>query len=370
MEEQRNLNLSSSIVVYIILAVITTLLGSLSPLFLPEHFFQDAVLIAVDPYGEMGWIGSYPLSMTFYNLTGLGKINFSIVALIQLPIILYLLFKMGLPQLFFKSYLRNTVIIISILMLSFFVSYPSKEFINILYIYGIAIVLMSKNSLLYKILVSSFLFMVFGVLFRPYYLIIPLIAISLYLFSLIKLQNKVVSILISAIAVACFISISYGILKGEFMSEGSRQEHNKYRLSIADENADTMILSPVDASTPIGESISIFYGFFTVNLPINGIKFYYKPQLIAFLIWQFSLSIMLIIYYHRVLKSKSFRHEQWIFHLVFAYFITQGIFEPDLGSAIRHKVGILPLIWLAMYYDQGFIKRPKIIKKYVLRTPQ
>jgi hypothetical protein len=358
MKDRLSSKISFGLAIFIVIAIVTTLLGGLSLYFLPEHFFHDALLIVGDPYGEIGWKGSYPLSMTFYKLTGLRNLNFSIVALIQLPIILFTLYKLGIPESFGKPYLRNTVMFIGILMLAFFISYPSKEFINILYLYLISVVLVSKRTLFFKILVSSLLLVVFAAFFRPYYLIIPLIAISLYIFSFIKFQNKVVSILFSSIIVACFISLSYGALKGEFMSEGSRQKHNKYRLSIGEENADTMILSPVDSSTAIGETFGIFYGFFTVNLPFNGIKFFYKPQLIAFLIWQFSLSVLLLVYYKRVLKNKTLSHEQWIFHLVFAYFIAQGIFEPDLGSAIRHKIGILPWIWLAVYYDKGLIKKP------------
>jgi hypothetical protein len=33
------------------------------------------------------------------------------------------------------------------------------------------------------------------------------------------------------------------------------------------------------------------------------------------------------------------------------FFIVQGIFEPDLGTSIRHKIGLFPLIYFALYYE-------------------
>ncbi|WP_157111638.1 hypothetical protein [Nonlabens spongiae] len=194
-------------------------------------------------------------------------------------------------------------------------------------------------------------------------MLLPLLAFALNLIGYVKIKGKVLTVLVSGLLIASFISISHGLLKGQFISQMSREEHNLSRLNTGEENADTMIQSPIYPTNPLGESISIFYGFFTVNLPFNGIRFINKPQVISFLIWQLSLTILLIYFYSKVLRNKDLKHERWVFHLVFAYFIAQGIFEPDLGSAIRHKIGILPLIWLAVYYDQGFIKRPHKIYK-------
>ena len=90
--------------------------------------------------------------------------------------------------------------------------------------------------------------------------------------------------------------------------------------------------------------------------------------MLIFVVWQILLFCTLIYYYRNAYKSKTlYNHELWVFHLLFAYFIIQGIFEPDLGSAVKHKLGVFPLIWLAMYYDKGLIKKPKINKKYVFR---
>jgi hypothetical protein len=37
--------------------------------------------------------------------------------------------------------------------------------------------------------------------------------------------------------------------------------------------------------------------------------------------------------------------------VIFSFFIVQGMFEPDLGTAVRHKIGIFPLIYFALYYE-------------------
>jgi hypothetical protein len=50
---------------------------------------------------------------------------------------------------------------------------------------------------------------------------------------------------------------------------GSRENFNETRLEKGDQDADTMIVSPVTADTVVGESISILYSFH-VNVPLNG----------------------------------------------------------------------------------------------------
>ncbi|WP_298953476.1 hypothetical protein [uncultured Nonlabens sp.] len=352
---------------FIFIALTATIMGSLAFLYLPDRFFADANTITLDRYNEAGWMGSYPFTMSFYKLIGFNNLPYSIVALIQLPILFYCIYKLSIPESFSKPYLRNVIVWICLIMICFFISFPSKEFINIIFLYFVAKVLIMPKNLRYKIFSSILMFVGFGIIFRQYYIIVPVIAISLYLINLVSIKNKAISNVFFGILIVCFLSLSYGVIKGEFMSEGSRESLNQRRIARGDQNADTMILSPVDSHSAIGESISIFYGFFTVNLPLNGLKFWYKPQVILFLLWQFLMFYLLFNYYSKALKNEDFKHETWVFHLVFSYFILQGVFEPDLGSAIRHKIGILPLIWLAIYYDKGFIKRPKIKKKYVFR---
>lgn len=354
---------------FISFAILATLLGSSAILYLPERFMYDALTISLDRYNEKGWLGSYPVSMMLYHVTGVGKLPFPLVAIIQLPIIFFILFRLQVPKIFYHFTLRNVILWLGLLMYGIYVGFPSKEFITALYIWLICLVLISKTSLNLKILYSLILFVFFGWFYRQYFILVPFLALGLYVLSYVKFKNKLLSVMTSGVMLACFMSLSYGLIKGEFMSEGSREQLNRERLKQGDQDAATMIISPIKTDSFHGETLGIVYGFFTVNLPVTGLRFLFKPHVIAFVIWQLSLFIYLLYFYNKVLNSKAkYNHELWIFHLLFAYFIIQGVFEPDLGSAVKHKLGVFPLIWLALFYDQGLIKRPKINKKYVFRN--
>lgn len=346
--------------------IATTLIGICSPFLLPDKYYYDANLIAFDPGNEKGLIGSYSFTMWFYDFFKLNSLSYSVIAIIQLPIIFLIIRKLGIPSMFSKLYLRNAVVWITFLILGVYLAMPSKEFITIIYIGFICFVLKSNLQLHFKILVVSLMFVFFGLWFRPYFSLIPILAIGVSLVSKVKIKNKLFFNILIGLLIACFISLSYGVLKGEFMSQSSRERLNTKR--IGRDDSQTLIISPVRTDTFPGESVGIFYGFFTVNLPINGLRFFYKPHVIAFVLWQLIMSIYILLFYRRCLKQRnSFKQEIWIFHYIIAYFIIQGIFEPDLGSAVKHKLGLTPLIYLAIYYDQKLINVSKKTVKYVFK---
>lgn len=360
---------NTNLIFYITLAIITTIIGSISLFILPERFLFDAFTIVNEADNEKGWIGSYPLTMMLYDISYLNKVPFFVVACIQIPILFYLIFKLKIPENFGKLYLRNLLVWLSLIMIAFFIAFPSKEFFNFIFAYLLCLVLMSPYSLFKKVAVSVLMLILFGMVFRPYYMLIPIIAGIIYFINFVKLKTRLITAIFFGLLTTVFISLSYGLVKGEFISQSSRESLNETRIEQASQNADTMIVSPIATDTFYGEGIGIFYGFFTVNLPINALKFIHKPQVVAFVIWQLSLVLLLLYYYRNILsKPINYRHEQWIFNILLAYFMVQGVFEPDLGSAVRHKIGILPLIWVAIYFDKGHIKKPERSRKYVFKN--
>mgnify|MGYP001065667477 FL=1 len=87
------MKIKSSKFVFSILAILVLLIGVSSSFIFPEKYFFDAYKIVSDIYDEKGLIGSYPFAMLFYDITFLNKLPFPVIAIIQIPILFYLLYK-------------------------------------------------------------------------------------------------------------------------------------------------------------------------------------------------------------------------------------------------------------------------------------
>lgn len=318
--------------------------------FLPDRYFNDTVIIIYDKYHEIGWIGSYPFTMMFYSITKLKYLPFFVIALIQFPICVYLLYKIGIPSNFHKITVKNILVYVSIFLMAIFLSMPTKEFINFTYISLIPFIFLKSNwTTTRKVIFSMLLLLFFGLFFRTYYALIPIISIGMYFATKFNFKNKTVSSIFYGIIIIIFLSISHGIVKGKHMSESNREALNAERTK--DNNS--AIVSPLSTSTWYGETVGIIYGFFEINIPIiEGFKHISSPQIISFIIWQLLLFYILLVRLARCLKEKNNnKDELWLLLIVFSYFIIQGLFEPDLGSAVRHKIGVFPLIYYVLYYD-------------------
>lgn len=336
---------------FIVLLMLNLLIAVLAFYVLPKRFFYDAYIIAYDKGNEIGFMGSYPLTILFYKITGLRYLPFPIIGLIQFPILMYVLYKIGIPSNFEKLNIKNGIVYLGILMTAVFMSMPSKEFITYLFVSQIVFLFLKDKISFHKALFSSlFLLIVFGVLYRPYFFLIPIIAVVMYGVTLINFKNKTLTTIFYGLLIAIFLSLSYGVVSGHYFSESSREVVNSTRLSGVDANSS--IISPIKPDTWYGETIGIIYGFFSVNVPLNGFKHIFSPQILVFVIWQLFLFYILLVRFSRCIAARdTHKNELWILLILFAFFIVQGVFEPDLGSAVRHKTGVFPLIYYALYYD-------------------
>jgi hypothetical protein len=329
---------------------VNLLISALAFSFLPERYFNDTEIIIFDKYHEIGWVGSYPFTMMFYSLTKLKYLPFFLIALIQFPICVFLLYKIGVPSNFHKITVKNLLVYISFFLMAIFLSMPSKEFINFMYISLIPFIFLKINwTTLKKVIVTMLFLIFFGAFYRTYYVLIPIITIGMYYVTKVNFKNKATTSIFYGIIIIIFLSIAHGIVKGKHMSESNREALNTERTK--DNNS--AIVSPLSTSTWYGETVGIIYGFFEINIPIiEGFKHILSPQIISFIIWQLLLFYILLVRLARCLKEKkNNKDELWILLILFSYFIIQGLFEPDLGSAVRHKIGVFPLIYYVLYYD-------------------
>jgi len=344
--------IKKSEVYFICIAGFTIVSAMVLTFYLPDRFLSDASIIINDPNNVKGLLGSYPITIYFYDFFWLNKLPFWIIALIQITIIFYFFYKLGVPENFHKIKVSNIIIWFSLIIISVYISVPSKEFLNILFVFLLVKIIRGNKSSYKRIILLSLMLIVFGLLYRPYYALIPALAFVSFFGTKIKSKLKIVNSIFFSLLFVVFLSLSYGAVKGEFLSESTREALNLKRSQ--KEDANTMIISPVNTSSAFGESVGILYGYFSVNLPAEGLKFYKDPQVILFVFWQFFLFIILFRRFGFYVKYQkgNFNLIKWTFHILFSYFIVQGLFEPDLGSSVRHKIGILPLIYYAI-----FIKR-------------
>jgi hypothetical protein len=343
--------IKKSTAAFLVISMANLVVAFLTFFILPPKFFYDSAIIIYDNYNEIGFLGSYPLTILFYKITGLRYLPFPVISLIQFPILMFVLYKIGIPENFEKVNIKNILVYLGIFMIAIFISMPSKEFITFLFVAPVVFICCNNRFSFRKTLITIILMLfVFGALYRPYFALIPIIAGAMYLVSFINFKNKTITVIFYGLLVAVFLSLSYGIIKGEYFSEMSREVVNKMRMG--SEDAHSMIIPPVKPDTWYGEAISVFYGFFTVNIPVNGLKHIFSPQIIVFIIWQLLLFYILLVRFSKCLKErKKYQNELLILFIIFSFFIVQGVFEPDLGSAVRHKIGIFPLIYFALYYE-------------------
>jgi hypothetical protein len=74
-----------------------------------------------------------------------------------------------------------------------------------------------------------------------------------------------------------------------------------------------------------------------VNVPIIEGQTHFITTSIGFVLWQ--LYFIFVCPVFQMFKNrKQYQFELWTLLILFAFFIVQGIFEPDLGTSIRHKI--------------------------------
>lgn len=341
--------------IFFILSITGLFIAGISSFILPDRFFNDTNIYIYDRFNEIGFVGGYPLSILFYKVTGLRHLHFSYIGIIQYSLLILLIYKLGVPKSFGKLNIKNFIVYIGFLILAIFLSMPTKEFITFFYTALIVFLFKNRNYSLNKtIVISLILLILFSYFFREYYILVVITSVFLFGLNKIKFKSKNGVNILFGLLFIITISLSYGAVKGVFLSQNTRESINAIRVAKGDANSNSAIISPIDTNTWYGESFGVIYGFFTVNLPFNSILTHiFSPQIVAFSFWQLFLFVIIYKRYGVCINlGKKNNYDLWLFYFLISYFIVQGVFEPDLGSAIRHKAGIFPLIYYLMYYEE------------------
>lgn len=347
-----NLTITKSKFIFFSFAFLGLITAICSSYVLPKKYFSDALTIIHNPWNLKGIVGSFQLSIFFYSVTGMRWMPFPMVAILQYPIIIYILVKMGIPSNFDKIRVNNCLMYFAFFLLGIYISMQTKEFITFLFCTLIVLICKMKNHIITNRIIVCILLIIFSLVFRSYYFLVLIITLLFSVLHLIRITNNVYILFLYGLLLIILISLAYGYVKGDYMSYQTRTELNQVRLDDPKirEEAKSVIMSPVSSDTWYGEAVSILYGFMVVNIPFNSI-FSLAPQVVVFAIWQIFLFCCLSLRFKKRLKLKKSDNIRWIYYIVFSFFIVQGLFEPDLGSSIRHKAGIFPLIYFILFDD-------------------
>jgi hypothetical protein len=347
-----NLLITRSKFVFYSFALLAFILAIFCSYLLPKKYFSDALTIINNPWNLKGYIGSFQFSILFYSITCMRWLPYPVVAMIQYPILIYILLKICVPPNFDKIRINNVLMYFSFFILGIYLSMQSKDFITFLFCALLIKIIKRKHHIIRNRILICILLILFSLVFRTYYFIVLILSILFSILHKLKINN-IYALMLYGLLFIIIISLTYGVFKDGYMSDKNRTELNEARFDDPNikQESKSAIVPPFPTNTWYGEAISILYGFVVVNIPINSFLSF-SPQVIMFSIWQLTLFINLFIKFKNKLKAKNQENNyNWAFYITFTFFIVQGLFEPDLGSSIRHKAGIFPLIYFILFYD-------------------
>ena len=94
-------------------------------------------------------------------------------------VLIYCLYKIGIPKNFHVVTLKNLLVYLAIILIAVFISVPSKEFITFIYITWIVLMYKNRKRKLKTVLLISFtLLFFFAYFFRQYFALVVLLAME------------------------------------------------------------------------------------------------------------------------------------------------------------------------------------------------
>ena len=300
--------------------------------FLSEKNFLDSAYILSLMKKNIEKSGAYYLSAEFYK-----KINiFNFSTLLEWSVFLSLIATIFLIFLIIKrKSIKNIELLfiyINLIMLNFYVFNLSKDFIQFLIfliIFAIVKLSITNNK---KVFIITSLFILEGLTFRQYYLLIAYAFIIVYwllkLFINEKKSKKINFVRLIICAFILFLIPIY-LLQNFFPLEFNRIINVRDALTNS-LNANTEIVNLIKGNNFLVFSINYFINglriFFPLELFVKGVKY------IPFIIFQLWLTSIIVKNVQKISKENIL-----FLSIVLAYFIGSISYEPDFGSVIRHE---------------------------------
>lgn len=346
----------NDIIPALLLFCMVLIVGLYSREILPHYFFNDNKFIR-DIMNETVFIEdkSYLNTAYFYKFFFLsGSVPFLVESIISLLLFL-IVHTIYTKQIGYKNILVLFLYSIACFLYSVYLTQFSKDQILMLFLITIFIInnrMISKNVSEGKIVFTTVtLLLLYAYFFRDYWYLISLLLVFNHIISRMSIFYQ----LLGNVMLIPFISSLYILINNQNISF-VRSSVNFSRLLYEDIN--TIILNPFGETGFIYDTLNIYYGIINMLVPLDGIG---SLNEVIYYIWIWAFLCFLYFQFKEIkLNFKSILY----LNLAISFFIVQGIFEPDMGSVLRHQLPIGIIVLLGVNSKIGKRNEYEYEKKY------
>lgn len=323
--------------VYIsVFSVISLVLLLSVKLFVGEHFYYDSLMLkqflsfSISDNLSIITESSYAATAFIYQIIGIKET----ISETQQAIFSWIMFSFIMLVFFSgkKIYLDNIIYFTFLVMITLFYSVYlgqiSKETLVVVILFFIFL----KRKI--NIILAILLMLLYGYFVREYWLMVcGMFIVNYYLILKIK-KNKLFKVILSNLIFIFTASILHILIYKDNLTS-YRYKVNEYRMDSGSVN--TILLNPFNNIDPISDMGNFIFGLTNLIIPLDGLSslnelFYY--------VWVFFLICIIVI---KVKKMKEFKDFTGPVSLLISFFIVQAVFEPDIGSVLKHQIGLFPL---------------------------
>ena len=333
---------SFNIIIGILLIIIYTSLVPIINNLLPRNFRVDS--LAIKRISENTGLSfttgeSYQSTALFFKMIGYNSRNDSYFE-IMLSICTYMIY-IFLLIFVFKIDFRNLRNILSIICITFFFSIYfsvlSKDLICFLFLF-IPFCRINKTDFLKYFVFFSF---VYGLFIRSYWILFVI-----FFFFLNYVCKKVKWKILGTGFLYISISFLYVKIKGDYISKLRADTHSVL-------NANTNIDNIFIPNNLFHDLLNNLYVFLNLIFPANGIGS--KNEIFYYIFIYFF--IILLFKYYNLFNDRKY------FNILFSFLIIQSLFEPDMGSALRHQSVFYFYIFLFLCNKVGVRRKNELFSR-------
>ncbi len=297
--------------------------------FFPEKYFYDAGKITslATSIHNLQPFSSYANTGRFYNLFGLENV----VTFQKICTLFFLLYLSTTAKSLFYAFI--CVLVLSPCLIFFVL--PTKDILVGVFFLSLVLFKRCNNNVLIAI-ITAFL-SCYALFFRVYFFAIGLVFISKFIFEWVNrfIDRKTIFIILIIMSAIVFMIFKSEILTILSYLVNLRNNLSEYRLG--DSDAQSAFIN-YDYSKYVIMNFIFNYIVSAFNL-LFPLVFYFSLKSLFLCIINF-VTFTLAIIQIRSLSSKQ-RTFSWLF---FSHFFVSIIFEPDLGSYLRHQSIFMPII--------------------------